>query len=494
MGRTLTNNTSMAYSIEASLGNLAGSPVWKLLEPNNIGTFGSTISTVARSPISRNRQRRKGTITDLDSAVDWDGDLTLSHFNDFIEGFMFANLVGEVDRTPSAVSTTEYTVDNGTVVPVDSLVRGVNFGVPANNGLHLVNGTPTATTISATGLATEASPPSTARVEVVGLQGASGDLQVDVTGGVITLTSTLLDFTDFPLNPGQFIFVGGAANANRFVDDSTNNSGYVRIVSVAANAMVVDKATETFATDTGAGKTVQIFFGQFVKNLPTNDANFLERSFQFELELPGLAANGTDSEFEYAKGNYCNTLSLNMPLTSKAELSFGFIGTDTTPPSTTRATNAANASSPTRTDAYNTTADCTRLRITQLDETGLTTDFKSLTLTINNNVSPEKVLCQLGARFMNFGNFEIDVEAQLVFTDSGVASAVRNNTSLTMDFGLKNDDGAIMFDIPSLTLGGGDKEFPVNETVLINTTTQAFQDPTLNSSIGVSIFPFVPTL
>ena len=44
-------------------------------------------------------------------------------------------------------------------------------------------------------------------------------------------------------------------------------------------------------------------------------------------------------------------------------------------------------------------------------------------------------------------------------------------------------------DIPSMTLGGGDREFPVNESVLINTTAQAFGDPVLNTSIGISIIP-----
>ena len=294
---------------------------------------------------------------------------------------------------------------------------------------------------------------------------------------------------------GQFIFVGGADNANRFADSpSIDNSGYARVVSVSANAVVLDKVTNTFTTNDGAGKLIQIFFGRFLKNVPTDDANFLERSYQFELEYPGLASNNTSSEFEYAKGNFCNTMAVNLPLTDKATVSFAFVGTDTTPPSGDRATNADNASAPERTGAYNTTADCARLRITHLDETGLTTDFKSLTVTLNNNVSPEKVLCNLGARFMNFGNFEVNIETQLVFTDSSVVQAIRDNETVTMDFGVANDDGVIMFDIPAMTLGGGDREFPVNESVLINVTSEAFQDPQTNNSIGISVFPFVPDL
>ena len=102
------------------------------------------------------------------------------------------------------------------------------------------------------------------------------------------------------------------------------------------------------------------------------------------------------------------------------------------------------------------------------------------------------MLCNLGAKYMNFGNFEVNVDAQLVFSDAGVAAAIRNNTTLSMDFGLKNDDGALFIDIPAIALGGGGRDFPVNESVLINTTGEAFADPTLNTSIGISLFPIVP--
>ena len=118
MGRVLTNNTAIAVAVETTLGVVDGSSVWAYSEPNTIGQFGATITKVARNPISRNRQRRKGIVTDLDSAVDFEGDLTTSLFDQFIEGFMFANYLGEVERDPSAVSATAYTVDVGTAVGV----------------------------------------------------------------------------------------------------------------------------------------------------------------------------------------------------------------------------------------------------------------------------------------------------------------------------------------------------------------------------------------
>ena len=146
-----------------------------------------------------------------------------------------------------------------------------------------------------------------------------------------------------------------------------------------------------------------------------------------------------------------------------------------------------------RDDALNTSADIARLRITNVDETGLTTDFKSFSLTLLNNVAGEKVLAQLGAKFMNSGNFEVTTDGRVLFTDSDVVSAIRNYTTVTMDFILKGaSDGAVSVDVPSLTLGGGGKDFPTNETVLLNTTGMAHKDDTFETSLGVSLFAIVP--
>ncbi len=65
---------------------------------------------------------------------------------------------------------------------------------------------------------------------------------------------------------------------------------------------------------------------------------------------------------------------------------------------------------------------------------------------------------------------------------------------MTFDLLLENDDGAIGLDIPSLTLGGGSKAYPVNESITISTTGTAFADATLGTSIGITEFPYFPTV
>ena len=496
MGRVLTNNTVLQYAIEdtennpANIGQLPVSPTWFLLEPNSFGTIGSTITTVARDPISNDRQRRKGTITDLDSTAEAEFDLTFSHFTDFAEGFVFSRFQGVEEYNVASCDVDSFTVASGSTLVQNTLIATKGFLNSANNGLHVVGAGSTATDIVVGTTLIAETAPTNATLHVVGFRSAAGDLDVTVTSGVITITSAANIFTSVGLNlqAGMGIYFGGSDALNRFSDAA--NRGKARIVSVAANGsqIVIDNTDQIWVTESNTIQQVEFRTGQYLRNVRTTDANFLERSFQFEITYQNLG-NPSGDEYEYPRGNYCNTLAFNLPLTDKATLSAAFVGTDTDVPTSTRRTNADSPVSPVNTTAVNTTQDFARLRITNVDETGLTTDFKSLTVTLNNNVSPEKVLANLGARFINFGNFEIDIETQLLFTDSAVVAAIRNNTTVRMDFLLQNDDGALYVDIPSMTLSGGGRDFPVNETVLINLTGQSFGDPTLGSSIGFTYYP-----
>jgi hypothetical protein len=511
MGRVLTNNISLSYSIEASFGVLNSSGEWKLLEPNDITTFGATITTVARNPISRDRQRRKGTTTDLDSAAEFEHDLTREVFIDFAEGFAFANFKGLAnavirsgaagenlaadDDPPPGGADSGYTHDAlSAAYPTGQLVYARGFTNTINNGLkEVITGSTTTDTLIATDTLVDETPSQAANatLSVAGFRFGTGEIDITVTGttAVIARQSGTKDFTTLGLEAGQLIHVGGLLVANQF----SAGAGYARVVSVPnATTINLDKLSSALTTDDGVGDTVDLLYGRFLKNVTTDDADFLERSFQFEAALPNLG-NPSGDRYEYSLGNFCNTMAIALPLSDKALVTFGFIGTDTNVPTSTRATNADTPTLPVQTVAYNTSSDVLRLRIQEVDETGLTTCFKDVTLTLNNNVSPEKCLGTLGALFMNTGNFEVDLEGQILFTDEDVASAVRNNTTVTMDTLLTNDDGALAIDIPSMTLGGGDKEFPVNESVLMNLTGQAFQDSILGTSIGISLFPVVPT-
>lgn len=508
MGRVSTNLVSLAYSVEASLGVLAGSPYWKLLEPNNITAFGATVTKVARDPISPDRSRRKGVVVDLDSTMEFEHDLTREVFIDFIEAFSFAST-----RYPYVTGTQRAIVVRSGASPYGQSLEAVNstssfdhdsigtggytagrlvyargFALAANNGIHEVDTGSSSTSTVVTSTLADETPGNTANatMEPAGVRAATGDLVW--TNATKTLSSTVLDFTTLGLTVGQTIHIGGLTSANQF----SEGVAYGRISSIAANALVFDKLQGTLAADDpGTGETVDLLYGGFVRNVASTDSDFLERSFHFEAVWPDLDDTPADM-YSYSKGNYANQVTFNLPLTEKATVEFGFVGTDTGNPTTTRETNAATPLQTVQTSAFGTSSDIARLAVEELDEDGLTTCFKSVSLTLNNQATPEKCLGTLGATFMNVGNYLVDAEMQVLFTNGDVIGHIKSNETVTFGFILKNDDGALACDIPAMTLGDGTLELPRNESVLINLAGEAFKDNVLGYTAAFSLIPAVP--
>lgn len=523
MARVLTNNVSLQYAIESSIGVLPGSPLWKLLEPNNISAYGASITTVARRPISRERGRKKGTVVNLESAVEFDADLTMEAFDDFAEGFVFAEYANKefvlksssgTLPPPATVTTNVFTIDAASTLlggklvysagAARSLVYAKGYALAANNGLHVLAAdvAPTDTTVTVgTALATE-TPPTNASLQVAGIRIGDSDLTLTVSGSTATLVSAadVTNWATYGLLPGQFILIGspdGSGGVTNALNASTSDDsyGYARITSISGATLNLDKLSSTLATsDNSSEGDCDILFGRFLRNVAvtadSDDERYLERSYQFEAVFPDLGGVGTD-EYEYAIGNFANELALNLPLTDKATATWGFIGTNADDITQTRKTGASSGISPLRTVALNTSSNIVSLTT---DVVSLASDvcFKSLTLTIRNNVSPENCLGTLGASFVNAGLFEVNLEGQMLFTNKQIVNAVKNNTTVTFAAILSNDDGALAVDLPSLTFGGGDREYPVDQSVLVNITGEAFNDPVgtiPNVSLGISLFP-----
>lgn len=512
MPRTVSNNTGLSYTLEDSSGNPGTD--WYKLEPNSIDSFGATIVTTPRNPISSNRQARKGTVTDLDSGVGITSDLTMSAFRDFIEGFAFASAVnaGVTEMPCTSVSTTTdgYTVAALTAGQADkmeigTLIYAAGHTNSGNNGLKTVDAdiAASATEITVAENLIDETPPSSARISLAGyqFQTASATWDWDATTATASLLATGGGTTlaALGLNVGQFVHVGspdGSGGVEKaFTNSATDDMyGYARVKSISANEVVFDKVDAALQfDDLTAPAAVNILFGQFIRNVATTHADYIEQAFQFEATFVGVGTGGVDM-YQYSTGNFCNQLSLNMPLADKATMSLEFIGKDTPGlvGSGSRKSGASSATDPNNVVAFNTSADIAKLRILDTDESGLTTDFKSLTFTINNNVTPEKVLANLGAKYLNTGDFLVEMNAELVFTNVDVIDRIRNNTTVTMDFILKNENGGVAIDLPSLTLGQGNYNFPENQSVTLNTTATAFEDTLLGTSLGISIFPVLP--
>jgi hypothetical protein len=521
MARVLTNNVSLQYAVESAIGTLPGSPNWRSLEPNEITGYGPSLSATPRRPISKQRGRRKGTVTTLESGVEFDADLTLDAFTDFGQEFVFAefanaefDLRGTGGVVPPVVATgTTFTIAAASALLAGkvqwvttaqaTLVWAKGYTNAANNGLHVLTadlaGSGTTITVGGSSLVAE-TPPVNASLQVCGMRFAASDLAFTVTGSTASLTSTDVDFTTIGWFPGMLVHFGSPSSTGvvqNALGTGTDIYGYARITSVAAGTVTFDKLGPALASDASNSGAVDIMFGRFLRNVSVDadasDNRYLERTIQFEAGYPELGGAGVP-QFEYAVGNFANELVLNLPLADKATCSFGFIGTTSEAITSSRKTNASSAVAPLRTTAVNTSSNIASLT-TDVISAASDVCFKSLTVTLNNNVSTEQCLGVLGASYVNTGLFEVTLEGQMLFTSAAIVNAIRNNTTTTFQAILRNEDGALAIDLPSLTFEGGEREFPVDQSVLVNVTGVAFNDPAgtiPNVSLGISVFAAVP--
>ena len=157
MGRVSANNFGLNVAREDPMMlGVAPATGWKALEPNSISTYGATTTTVTRSPISATRQRRKGTVTDLESSVEFEHDLTVDAFDEFVEGFIFARKSNaDLDAVATAIQPSGYTVAlptdtdlNKTAAGTLIFVRGAANSV--NNGLKALTSKATLTSFPVT--------------------------------------------------------------------------------------------------------------------------------------------------------------------------------------------------------------------------------------------------------------------------------------------------------------------------------------------------------
>lgn len=456
---------------------VSGTP-WTVQQPNEISSYSADITKTQRTPISTDRSARKGTVTNVEVAPGFQTDITLDTFRYWGDGFLYSRWMGAgaIDIDVISVDSDSYTVAAlASALPAGTLVYAAGFMMAANNGLKTVGSGSTTTDINVTGLVAEASPPVTARLYVVGTVADAGDIAVNANGQI---TSTTLDFTTLGLIPGQYIYIDGFTQ--------TVTSKLARVVAVTAHVLTL--ASSEFVTEVGTGKTVSIYVSSFVRNVPVDSADFVKTEYTME------ARYNTEPEiFEYARGVSANQMTINAPLTEKMTMDLTFVAQDLSEPVDTPLPGSGYYDF-IENEAYNTVTNLNRVRLTGIDESGLSTYLKDTTITINNNVSGENTLGRMGATFTNLGNLEVTIDTEAVMTDGAVLAAIRNNTTVTFELAGVNGDGAFVVNIPAMTLGDGSKNLATGEKVKVTVSGTAHEEAGLDFMIGFSLFPYLPTL
>ncbi|MDQ1446818.1 MAG: hypothetical protein QOI20_3282 [Acidimicrobiaceae bacterium] len=485
---------SLQSALETTLG-VQATAGYRRHQPNGGGLsdFYAKLKRVSSEPLSIMLQREKGAVVGLESAPKVTQDLNKELLEAFWEGIFrsatkYPGGTGVGRFVPTSFTATAIGVPAGGALPQGAIlwIRGTTL----NNGLKVVGAGSTAGSIAITGGTIE-TPPATAVVEVVGYQGASGDIGVNAAGN---LTSAANAFAGLGLLPGWWVWVGGgtaAAPGALGFTVAAQNRGFARITGVAAGVITVDRKNQAWATDPGTGKTIQLFFGPWVRNVFGDSADYKEPSYTLEIGYPGAAAAGATS-YAYALGALVNTFEINAPSEDKITAAVSFAATDFTDPSTVRATGAAAAPTPVQTALFTTASQVRRLRVSNTDETGISTDILDWKLTVNNNVKPQVQQGTLGAKRIITGRFDVSLDVTCIFTQDDVCKAIRDNRTCAFDVAIASTDGAVLFDVPSLTLGDGGPDIAANEAVKLPASIEAFRDTTYNFSLGMTVFPYLP--
>lgn len=499
-----SNETSAYYAEEYDLAQLPGengapgAAVWYPIAPNSYDDFGGELSLLARNPINRSRQRKKGAIVDIDANAGYNEDFTAS-MQHLMQGVMFADFRNKAEGAPSSVTATGYALASTAGFAASRLVYASGFENPANNGLKLVSAV-TSGEVQTTGLVVETvGIGQQVKLVTVGMEFASGDLSIVAGGSWPEIRSAAVDLTTLGLIPGEWLFVGGDDSATSFA--TAGNNGFARVRSVSAGAIVVDLSATSLVSDAGTGKTIRLFFGRVLKN--ELGSLIKRRSYHIERQL-GAPDTGApdDVQSEYVKGAVPSEFVLNYATADKINADISFLALDNE-----QRTAADGLKTGTRVpfieyDAFNTSSDVSiaRLALVTPGNTAPTALFGYLTeftLTINNNLSVNKAIGVVGGFDITAGTFQVSAETMAYFADVEAVRAVRRNSDVCMFLAHAKLNTGFIFDVPLIALSNARLDVSQDEPIMLPLTIDAATAAKINPNTDYTLmwvfFDYLPT-
>lgn len=510
MAEVLSGNlTGLYYAEETSLKMLSVTPVWYEREPNSWSDFGGQYSLTTRTPITHDRQRRKGATTDIEPSGGWNEDLTANNFPRLMQGFLFANAREKASTQPlngtprpiTAVTTADdhYAAAAGmTMFPVGGLVYASGFSNANNNGLKKVTTTNVAYIGVGENLTDEAAPPSAAKIQLVGFEFASGSVALDLSADNLKMTSATTDLTTLNLNIGEWVIVGGDLAGSRFADTGTGAPFYARISAIASGSLTFDKTTGVQANNPGTGKSIRIFFAnRIIRN--EEDCSLIKmKSYTLERQY-GCGVGIVEAE--YVKGAIPNEVTIHIPTPgadAKVNLDLTFVGMEVD-----YRDKATGVYTGTRLSSLNEGFFGTSLNVYQnklavvdpltLNPTALVAYLSEATITINNNVTGVKAIGSFGNAGTNVGSFDVGASTTGWWNGVSVPLAVRNSTDATWHTILTKQNAAVVFDMPLVSLGGGRAAVEANAPVTIPLEVSAAKGGA-GYTLMTCFFPYIPTV
>lgn len=620
-----SNITGLRFAILNPDGTLPANPVWYPLEPNSYDKFGGALKTVARNPINDGRQRKKGVVVDLDADAGFVMDITEDNTQKLMPSFLFAAM-----RTKVELAVPNVTAAGSVYAPAaggadyfsGNLMFAKDFTKEPNNGLRLITGTPTGSSVAATGSTLQDENGSSGIISRVGHQFGASVASIDVSGalpkivftgivgasGALTTTgnfadgetvtiggkvytfqaaltdvdghvkvgataalslvnlrnainrngvgtpgtdfatsttastkvtatasSTVLTVTaivfgtpgnsiatiatvsnaswgaatltggtgrsilEFGLIPGEFITVGD--DGAGFFFDGAENNGLKRVKTTDNVSITFDKSTLQMTADAGTGKTIRLIFSRINKN--EVGPLVVRQLVEFERTLGAPDDGSTDVQAEYLTKSVANQFDLVVKTADKITAKLAFMCAD-------HETNTADdglksGSRPVirESDAFNSSSHVARLSLAAIDpDTATPVDLFAflldLTLTIKNNVKPNKAIKVLGSLDNSAGTFQVDAKMTAYFATVEAIRSVRENSDVTLDITFVQANKGVTIDLPLTSLASDGADVKQDQPIELPITSAAASgsklDANMNHTMMVQYWDYIPDL
>lgn len=476
---TDSNRLQFAQVRESTFGTTPGSPRMRLARltgeslafaPQFVQSAEIRADRMNSDPIKINEQNAGGVNFELSFPVD------NSPLSDWIRSGFFSTWsnapVFDNDGTADSVVTDAGTTANtyvvasgGASVVAGHLVRATGFTNGANNQIFRAASS-TATTIvgTALGLVAETAPPGTAKLKVVGFQGASGDITATASG----LGSTALNFTTLGLSVGQWVKVGGSAAGDKFA--TAANNGWARITAIAPTALTLDNLPSGWSTDAGTGKTIKVWFGDFIRNGTTQTSFTIERGFMAQA-VPTYIVQA---------GMVVGSLSLNFQTEQVISGSANFMGL-----TGSQSTVALDAVPDTETSAAIMAANVNVGRVAESGSVVAAPNFvRGARIDLNNNLRQITAVGSVGSVDIGEGECAVSGQVETYFGSNTLLAKLLAGTVGSINLVTAKNNQAIVVALPRVTFTAGSPSAgQKNSDVMLPLDFMASKDPTTSAHI-----------
>lgn len=394
-----------------------------------------------------------------------------------------------------------FTVSGAPTLPAGTLILVRGFETDANNGVHVLGASSNATTLNvATGtLTAESVTAGTVTIEVCGFQFTNGDAQINASNNIITSTQ---DVTVFGLAVGQPILVGGVAAGTQFATLGDKAIAYVsdtvttNAIPLQYQAKITDRNTVTTwgGADNGSGKTVRIWFGPFIYNLPNEHTSLLaEPSWHMESRYTdGVAANALVS---YTEQMILNQSTLSLAINQAVTLALQFHAREVTDPVAiaSRVSGPSDAYPEIAKDLFDATCGMWLSRVVkESDASTLIAEVNAATITLALGGQARKQLATCGSAGYDFGYFAPSISLTPYFARASTMAAVSALTDCRYEALLSNGQGALLVHSPCGTLARSGETISAGAPITEDMSFTPYPHPDTGIGISVALFPYVP--